>query len=53
MSYDFTLNNQTKVADFQQKVLDNTENDVSSFELIATSGEATSADKMTVGELKQ
>ena len=29
--YDFTLDNQTTVNDFQQRVLDNTDNDISSF----------------------
>lgn len=34
VSYDFTCENDTKVADFRQSVLDNTESDVTSFELL-------------------
>ena len=52
--YDFTLDNKTKVSDFQQRVMDNTNDDVSSFELISTNDkDSKSADGMTLGELKQ
>lgn len=53
--YDFTCENSTTVADFRQQVLDNTDSNVSSFELMknaAPNSDATSVDSMTMGELK-
>ena len=55
IKYDFTCENSTTVADFRQQVLDNTDSNVSSFELmknVAPNSEATSVDSMTMGELK-
>ena len=52
--YDFTLDNQTKVTDFCQLVLENTDKNVSSFELLASdSSKQSRIDKLTLGELKQ
>ena len=54
VTYDFTAENQTTVADFRQSVLDNTDSDVSSFELIPAdpSKKEASIDNMTMGDLK-
>ena len=54
VTYDFTAENQTKVADFRQQVLDNTDSDVSSFELISSDPNVkeSAIDNMTMGDLK-
>ena len=53
VSYDFTCENTQTVGDFKQTVLDNTEEDVSSFELLTAEGnKAEEIDSMTLGELK-
>lgn len=57
--YDFTCENHQTVAQFRQQVLDGTDNDVSSFELLKARDEPNkgasdkvSIDEMTLGELK-
>ena len=51
-SYDFTCDNNMTVADFRQRVLDSTDDDVSSFELLSADPEQKDIDKMRMGELK-
>ena len=41
ISYDFTCDNNTTVGEFRQSVLDNTEEDVTSFELLTMEGNNT------------
>lgn len=54
LNYDFTCENNMKVADFRQQVLDNTNQDVKSFELLTVEKQKEAdVDKMTMGELKQ
>ena len=50
--YSFTMDNNDKINDFEQRVIANTEGDVRSFELLSTDNEA-NLDKMTIGQLKQ
>jgi len=50
--YAFTMDNNTKIGDFESSVLSNTEDDVRSFELLSTDSEAVT-EKMTLGQLKQ
>lgn len=53
VTYDFTCENTATVGEFRQTVLDNTEEDVSSFDLLtADASKADELDKMTLGELK-
>lgn len=57
IKYDFTCENQTSVGDFRQKVLDNTDNNVSTFELMRDDPpnqrqSAEAIEDMTMGDLK-
>ena len=54
VKYDFTCENQTKVADFRQAVLDNTEADVTTFDLLTADQKPVeeSNTSLTMGELK-
>ena len=56
IKYDFTCENQTKVADFCQQVLNNTDNNVSNFELMRNDppNKETNVpvESMTMGDLK-
>ena len=48
----FTMDNNDKIADFEKRVLDNSGDELRSFELFSGSSEETS-DKTTLGQLKQ
>ena len=47
----FTMENSDKIADFEKRVLSNTEDDVRSFELLSVDSEDKN-DKLTLGQLK-
>lgn len=51
--YDFTCDNSVKVADFRQRVMDNTDLDVQNFEVLSSDpANAEAVDNLTLGEIK-